>query len=224
MTLSVIIPTLNEASQIGRTLSAVTDLDENIEVIVVDGGSSDSTVSVAHDHGVNVETCEPGRPRQMNLGAKKARQDVLLFLHADTLPPVGAVKSIASALSNPDVAGGSFRLRFDNDHTVLRFFGWMSRFKTPLIHYGDSGYFVRRSIFFELGGFQELPILEDLDFFTRLSKLHQIRIIQDPVVTSSRRFVEKGVVKLQLLSILIVGLYLLKVHPRRLRQLYDWCQ
>jgi rSAM/selenodomain-associated transferase 2 len=224
MTLSVIIPTLNEASQIGRTLSAVTALDDNIEVIVVDGGSSDSTVRIAQDHGAIVEICEPGRPRQMNMGAEKSSQDVLLFLHADTLPPAAAAKSIASALSNPAVAGGSFRLRFDSDHTVLGFFGWMSRFKTPLIHYGDSGYFVRRSIFFELGGFQEFPILEDLDFFTRLSKQHKIRIIQEPVVTSARRFLEKGVVKLQLLSIVIVGLYLLKVHPRRLRKLYDWCQ
>lgn len=160
----------------------------------------------------------------MNLGAELSRGEILIFLHADTRLPPATADLIAKALANPRIEGGSFRLKFDNDHPVLRFSGWLSRMKTPFIHYGDSAYFIRRSTFFELGGYRELPILEDLDFFSRLSDLNEIVIIKDPVITSARRFVEKGVLRMQILSVLIIGLYLLKVSPHTLRKLYERCQ
>lgn len=224
MTISVIIPTFNEAGEIGRTLKAVSALADNIEMIVVDGGSGDATVAIAEANGAIVKSTGSGRARQMNYGAASSSGDILLFLHADTLPPPNAAVAIKNALSDESIGGGSFQLRFDNDHPVLRFSGWMSRLKSPLCHYGDSGYFVRRSDFFELKGYREIPILEDFDFLNRLSIEKGIGIIDDPVITSARRFVAKGVVKLQLLGILIVALYLMNVSPFTLRKLYDWAQ
>lgn len=224
MKISVIIPTLNEAGSIDKTLDAVSALGDDLEIIVVDGGSADSTVKLATDRGAIVESSSPGRARQMNRGAELSTGDILVFLHADTIPPSNAAAAVVRVLSNPDVGGGSFQLRFDSDHPVLRFSGWMSRSRSPFAHYGDSGYFVRRSDFFELGGYREIPILEDFDFLRRLSREKGIEIIDDPVITSARRFAAKGVVKLQLLGIFIVGLYLLNVSPYTLRRLYEWAQ
>ncbi|MDJ0643938.1 MAG: TIGR04283 family arsenosugar biosynthesis glycosyltransferase [Erythrobacter sp.] len=224
MTISVIIPAINEADKIGRTLVDVLALDDEIEVIVVDGGSSDGTERIAADHGAIVKSSRPGRARQMNLGAELSTGDVLFFLHADTLPPPNATAAIAEALSDPKVAGGSFRIQFDLDHPVLRFSSWMSRINSPFCHYGDSGYFVRRQDFFELGGYRDIPILEDFDFLRRLSRERGMGIIEEPVMTSARRFVANGVVKLQLLGILIVWLYLMNVSPYALRRLYNWAQ
>lgn len=219
--MSVIIPTLNEECAIGQTLTNVAAIGGRPEVIVVDGGSSDRTIEIAHEHGAIVYSCEPGRARQLNLGARRSTGDILLFLHADTHLPSGTLRLVRSALSDPSVGGGSFRLKFDNSHPVLRFSAWMSRLKSPLIHYGDSGYFVRKSAFEDLGGFEDLDIFEDLDFYSRLNRNYGTVIVKDPVVTSSRRFVERGVVKMQSLSILMVILYMIGIQPNRLRKIYD---
>jgi rSAM/selenodomain-associated transferase 2 len=224
MKVSVIIPALNEQGQIGKTLEAVSALGNDLEIIVVDGGSSDTTKQIALAKGAQVYDSVPGRARQMNLGAELSTGDALLFLHADTQPPPTALASIVAALSRAQVSGGSFRLKFDYEHPILRFSSWLSRLDTPLIHYGDSGYFVSRSAFRELGGFRDIPILEDFDFFSRLSRRFEIEIIKEPVITSARRFVEKGCVKLQLLSVLVVLLYLLGAPPTRVRRFYDWAQ
>lgn len=221
MTLSVIIPTYQEAATIAGTLAAVDRLGAGVETIVVDGASTDGTADLVARHGARViHARERGRAAQMNEGAAGASGEVLLFLHADTILPPDARQAISSTLADPAVAGGCFSLRFDDDHPVLRASGVLSRFGCRLFHYGDAGYFVRRAIFREMGGFRPMPFLEDIDFWLRLNRTYGVRVAQTSVLTSARRFKDVGVVRQQALATLIVVLYMLGVEPPRLERLY----
>lgn len=221
MTLSIVIPTFQEAGSVGATVDAARELGPGVEIIVVDGGSSDGTAETASGHGARVIMADDrGRAPQMNLGAEAAKGDVLLFLHADTILPSDAANSIAAILSEPAVAGGCFRLRFDDDHPVLRMSSALNRFNFRLFHYGDCAYFVRRSTFREMGGFRAMPLLEDLDFWLRLNRSHRVVVARSSVLTSARRFRDVGVVRQQALATLIVLLYIFGVGAPRLARLY----
>jgi hypothetical protein len=145
---------------------------------------------------------------------------VLLFLHADTIVPADAHAAIANILADAGVAGGCFRLRFDDDHPVLRVSSAFSGFGCRLFHYGDAGYFVRRSVFDEMNGFRAMPLLEDLDFWLRLTRRHRVVIAKPSVLTSARRFRDVGVVRQQTLGVVIAILFALGVGAPRLAQLY----
>lgn len=221
MTLSIVIPAFQEAAGIAATVDAARKLGPDVEIIVVDGGSSDATAETARRHGARVIVARNrGRALQMNLGAEAARGEVLLFLHADTILPPDAAKAIAASLSEPAVAGGCFRMRFDDDHPVLRLSSALNRFSFRLFHYGDCAYFVRRSAFREMGGFQVMPLLEDLDFWLRLNRRYRVVVARASVLTSARRFRQVGVVRQQALATLIVLLYMLGVGAPRLARLY----
>jgi rSAM/selenodomain-associated transferase 2 len=221
MRISIVVPTFQEARQIGATVATVQALGPDVEIIVVDAGSSDGTADIARRHGARViEARERGRARQMNNGAAAATGDVLLFLHADTILPPDARSVMTAILSDPSVAGGCFRLRFDDDHPVLRLSSALSRYGCRLFHYGDCAYFVRRSIFGDMGGFHAMPFLEDIDFWLRLNRRHRVVVARASVLTSARRFREVGVVRQQALGILIVLLYMLGVGVPRLERLY----
>jgi rSAM/selenodomain-associated transferase 2 len=221
VTLSVVVPTFQEEAGIAATLGAIRRLGADVEVVVVDAGSTDRTVQVATAHGARVvDAVERGRSAQMNQGAAETKGDVLLFLHADTILPPEARTAIADILADPAVAGGCFRLRFDHDHPVLRVSSFLSGFRYRLFHYGDSGYFVRRSVFRELGGFHPMSFLEDIDFWLRLNRRHKVVIANTSVLTSARRFREVGVTRQQALGMLIVLLYTLGVDAPRLARLY----
>jgi rSAM/selenodomain-associated transferase 2 len=221
VTLSVVVPTFQEEAAIAATLGAVQRLGAGVEVVVVDAGSTDRTVEVAAAHGARVvNAIERGRSPQMNQGAAETRGDVLLFLHADTILPTDARTTIAGILADPAVAGGCFRLRFDHNHPVLRMSSFLSGFGYRLFHYGDSGYFVRRSVFRELGGFHAMSFLEDIDFWLRLNRRHKVVIADTSVLTSARRFRHVGVARQQALGTMIVLLYMLGVGAPRLAQLY----
>lgn len=221
MTLSVVVPTFQEEADIAATLGAIERLGAGVEVVVVDAGSTDRTVEVAAAHGARVVSAiERGRSPQMNQGAAETTGDVLLFLHADTILPSDARTTIAGILADPAVAGGCFRLRFDHDHLVLRISSFLSGFGYRLFHYGDSGYFVRRSVFRELGGFHPMSFLEDIDFWLRLNRRHKVVIAETSVLTSARRFRQVGVARQQALGTMIVLLYMLGVGAPRLAQFY----
>ena len=221
MTLSIVIPTFQEAAHIGATLDAARALGPGVEIVVVDGGSSDGTARIARDRGARVLDAENrGRARQMNQGAAAATGDVLLFLHADTILPRDAASAIDSILADPAVAGGCFRLRFDDDHVLLRMSSALNRFSFRLFHYGDCAYFVRRSTFAEMGGFHVMPLLEDIDFWLRLNRGRRVVVARTCVLTSARRFRQVGVVRQQALATLIVALYMLGVGAPRLARLY----
>lgn len=192
---SVIIPALDEAAWLGRALAAVQSAEVAYEIIVVDAGSSDDTTQIAASAGVRVlQSVRRQRAHQLNLGAQHARGAVLLFLHADTVLPPRALDSIMAALSDPRTVGGAFTRRYASSSALLRATCFLARCRNQLIgwHLGDQAMFVRRSSFFQLGGFLEVSRFEDLDFSRRLRRFGRTVTLQPWVTSSPRRFERCG--------------------------------
>lgn len=218
--ISIIIPTLNEAATISATVAALRQLDGAAEIIVSDGGSTDGTVEKARACGLRTISAPRGRGPQMNAAARIAGGDVLLFLHADTRLPAGALQLIIEVMKDCDVCGGNFSLIFDGRDRGSRL---LTRLY-PLLRlggmcYGDSGFFVRRAAFEAVGGFRNFPIFEDCDLYKRLRRLGRFVHLEQQAVTSSRRFEGRFLRTFALWSALQV-LYWLGVNPHRLNRLY----
>lgn len=195
MRLSVIVPALNEAAGLGETLVRARAACVGAELVVVDGGSTDNTATVAQTLGARVVTTARGRGRQQNAGAQTTTGDVLLFLHADTYLPPGAGAAIANALDDARVAGGNFRLAFDPPGLLNQIFArvYNARARRARHYYGDSCIFVRRAIFDQLGGFREGMLMEDWEFVRRLEARcremgERTVLLPQTVTTSARRF------------------------------------
>ena len=218
---SVIIPTLNEEAHLERALQSSGDSHPHTECIVVDGGSTDATCRIANAWP-NVRLIRagvPGRAVQMNLGAQSANGEVLLFLHADCQLPEGAIRRVQSVCCDERVVGGSFCLGFVERHWVLRLLNLGSRINHPLTTYGDQALFVRANAFHAIGGYEEWPLMEDLEIQFRLRRRGRLNKIREPVICSDRRFRRLGPVRHQLFNTALVGMYLLGVPPARLG---DW--
>ena len=189
--ISVVIPTLNEARNLPALLRALRRESEAHEIVVADGGSRDGTPRLARAAGARLVRSAPGRGQQLAAGAQAARGDILLFLHADSGFPAGGLAHIARTLAEaPDCPGGNFRLLFDGDTGFSRwltgFYAWI---RARGLYYGDSGIFVRRAAYRDLGGIRPIALMEDYDFVRRLERSGPTRCIEDPpLVTSSRRF------------------------------------
>ena len=219
--ISIIVPALNEAENIGPTLDAVRS-GSNIELIVVDGGSDDDTAAVARTHGAIVISAPPGRAGQMNAGAAYATGDLLLFLHADTLLPDGFDKLVRDAFEQTDIAAGAFEFRMDATSPSLNVIQWFTnrRSRHRQMPYGDQGLFVKKELFDELGGFPDMPIMEDLEFVRQLRRRGRVTTVPTPAVTSARRWLNRGIWRTTLLNNLIVLAYYLGVPPSRLAKWY----
>ena len=190
---SIVVPALNEAAQLGETLLQLQALDGEKEILVVDGGSEDETTEIAQKLGARVLRAARGRGNQQHAGALAACGDVLWFVHADTLPPPHALTDIVQALSEPSVAGGNFGLTFDGPSRAARqltaiypALRWLN------LCYGDSGIFVRRTVYDAIGGFRPYALFEDLDLLKRLRRAGGFVHLQTRIVTSSRRFERKN--------------------------------
>lgn len=220
---SVVIPTWNEAGIIESSLKNLLDHQGDFEVIVADGGSSDATRDIigTFPHVRQVVSAR-GRGRQMNEGARVAGGDILLFLHADTCLPPPAFTMIKEAMADPRVAGGCFCIDFDRRNPLLRVFSLFSRINHVFFTYGDQGLFLRQSTFRKIGGFRELPIMEDVEIQMRLRRMGRFVKICEPVVTSARRFTRYGIVKQQALNTALVFLYHIGVSPSIFRRLYPY--
>jgi rSAM/selenodomain-associated transferase 2 len=226
-TISIIIPTLNEARNIKTAIlstgfAATTKPSRNIEVIVVDGGSQDDTVAIAQSLGVKVISSTPGRAVQMNAGAIAASGDILLFLHADTRLPAGFDEMIPTALQQPRTVAGAFNLQIDASSWGIRLVEWGVNWRSHFwqMPYGDQAIFITKELFTQIGGFPELPIMEDFELIRRLKSNGKIAIIATPVVTSARRWLQKGILQTTLLNQIIIIAYLLGVSPERIRSWY----
>lgn len=220
--ISIIIPVLNEEAYIQRVLAKIS---ENVstplikEILVVDGGSTDKTVFMAQNSGVKVISGPKGRAKQMNLGARIAQGDILYFLHVDSLPPFGFDQKIIDSWSKGKKAG-CFRLRFDTPSYFLGFFAWCTKINTPICRGGDQSLFVDKALFETLGGYnEEYVIYEDNEFTRRLYKETPFQIINDFVETSARRYIQKGMLRLQYHFAMIHLKYYLGKGPD---SLYDY--
>jgi len=227
--ISVIIPVLNEAEQLRETLAQVLT-GENIEGIVVDGGSHDNTVEIAQEMArdalaegrVQVLSSPRGRALQFNVGLGVARGEVVLLLHGDTQVPMGFDMVIRELLRTSDGVAGAFELRVAGEGRGLRWVEWGVRWRSRLLQlpYGDQGLFLSRQRLLELGGIPDLPLMEDFELVRRLQGLGRIAIAPVAVVTSARRWQRLGVLRVMLLNQLIVLGYLLGISPKRLAQWY----
>lgn len=217
--ISVVIPAFNEQKALPGTLSALFGQSGDYEVIVVDGGSSDGTIEVAKLFPVaQVIEAPKGRASQMNAGAGLATGEWLLFLHADTLLPSGAIQRLNELESDVAVQAGGFRHRFSGDDWRLKLISFLDnvRCARSSIIYGDQALFVRRTLFEHLSGFPNQPILEDVAFCERLLTVTQPLLLSPAVVTDARKFVKMGVWRsfLRVLVIILHVEYRLPIFPR----------
>ena len=220
--ISVIIPTLNE----GRTIESVLARTQSQwvkEVIVVDGGSTDDTVSKARARGARVIETDRGRARQMNLGAQQAGGEILLFLHGDSLLPLNFATEVRTHLSRTDVVAGAFRLAIEGRSLSYRIIEMGANCRSILFQmpYGDQGLFLPVSLFHDLGGFSPIPFMEDFDMMLRLRRRGRIAICRSSMFTSSRRWREFGPWRTTLRNQFLVVGFLLGVPPSRLGQWYQ---
>lgn len=223
MKISIIIPVLNEEQGLGPLIEHLrqNSTAKNIEeIIVVDGGSTDTTLKVAQSAGVKIIHSPKGRARQMNAGAHQAPGPILYFLHADSYPPPRFDQHILKAVHDGNAAG-CFRLKFDERHPLLNFSAWCTRFKVQAFRYGDQSLFVEKWLFEKTGGFQEnLMVMEDNDIIKRLRKKTGFKVLPYAVQTSARRYRQNGVWRLQFLFTLIYFGYELGVSQQALVNFY----
>ncbi|MGX1023208.1 TIGR04283 family arsenosugar biosynthesis glycosyltransferase [Flavobacterium sp. CS20] len=204
MKISIIIPTYNEAQEIHRTLCELKNRQSKHsfidEIIVVDGQSLDETQNIVSQfENVTCIISEKSRPQQMNKGAKHANGEVLYFLHADCLPPKNYDYHIVKAIRKGYLAG-CFRMNFDHKHPWIKFISWLTKFKYRACRGGDQSLFIKTSLFSEIKGFDErYQIFEDHDILAKIYRKTKFYVIQKPLISSARRFRDKGILKLQLL-------------------------
>ncbi|MCO6413998.1 MAG: TIGR04283 family arsenosugar biosynthesis glycosyltransferase [Thiogranum sp.] len=223
MRISIVIPALNEAGSIAATLGALQTLrPQGHELIVVDGGSEDDTIDHAAPLCDRLLTAPRGRARQMNAGARAASGDVLWFLHADTLAPQRAAGDLLAALSRCGCHWGRFDVRLSGRRPLLRVVeaAMNLRSRWSGIATGDQGLFVRRDLFERLGGFPDIPLMEDVAFSRRLKQQGAPACLSTRLVTSSRRWEEYGVLRTVLLMWRLRFAYWRGVSPRQLHAWY----
>ncbi|MBL8825522.1 MAG: TIGR04283 family arsenosugar biosynthesis glycosyltransferase [Planctomycetaceae bacterium] len=220
--ITVVIPALNEADNLPATLTPLVTLAD-VEVIVADGGSIDDTCGVAQRYGARVACSAPGRGRQMNAGAAQASGEMLVFLHADTRLPDDFDKHVREILLQPGIAAGAFRLKIDGSSRAMRCVEWGANMRSRWLDlpFGDQAYFVSQEVFRQVGGFHEMPILEDVEFIRRLRYYGRIVIASATVVTSARRWQRLGVVKTTWRNVMILSAYFAGVSPFRLARWYQ---
>jgi uncharacterized protein len=219
--LSVIIPVLNETAHLTRTLHSV-QAAAGVEVIVVDGGSQDDTVSLARSLGAQVVVSAPGRAAQMNAGAAIAQGAILLFLHGDTCLPVDYDRWILATLKLPGVLVGAFELGIEGQERGLRWVEWGVKWRSRIcqLPYGDQGLFLRAETFQQVGGFPQVPIMEDFVFVQAMKGRGRVAIAPVSVQTSSRRWKKLGILRTTMTNQVILLGYGLGVSPSRLAQWY----
>jgi rSAM/selenodomain-associated transferase 2 len=223
MNISVIIPTLNEAANIGKLLDFLQQYGSSslLEILVVDGGSTDDTAAIVASKGAILLPCSVrSRAAQMNLGAQSARGEVLYFVHADALPPQNFVKDIQAALAQ-GLSMGCFRYRFDSPSWLLRCNAWFTRFNFLWCQGGDKTFFIVAPIFSELGGYDEhYVIMEEYDFIRRARKKYLLPTLPHYATVSARKYAQNSWLRVQVANLLVFNLFRLGVEPRQLKTLY----
>jgi rSAM/selenodomain-associated transferase 2 len=220
---SVIVPVLDEVRSLEAALASVGD-QARVEIIVVNGGERTPAMAALERAAPHVSwlMSPPGRGRQMNVGARRARGDWLLFLHADTRLPAGWVDELERAGRQSRVVGGSFRFRLDADRWWARALerGVAARVRWLDLPYGDQALFVRRETFVALGGYREMPLMEDVDFVRRMRRAGRLHHSRLPAVTAARRWEADGWIRRSAENVILLLLFLAGVSPARLALRY----
>ncbi|MCP4609095.1 MAG: glycosyltransferase family 2 protein [Planctomycetes bacterium] len=222
---SIIIPVLNEAGQINSLIEHLRkqNHESSYEIIVVDGDPQGSTAGAIQAKDVTAITTDKGRGRQMNAGATAASGEILIFLHADTILPDNALEKISRTLQDRNYVGGAFDLKIDSDRLFLKYISARAslRSRWNRIPYGDQAIFIRKKYFDRIGGFKEIPLMEDVDLMRRIKKNgKKIFILPDKVTTSARRWERDGVLFTTLRNQILVRLFYLGISPHRLAKYY----
>ena len=223
MTISIIVPTLNEADLIQPFLTHLRDRAGKAEIIVADGGSTDHTAELATALCHCVVHATAGRAAQLNAGAHAARGEILWFLHVDVTVPTECLNEIGRIMGSPGVAGGFFRIRLPRSQPIYRLTDGFAHYAGLLLgmRCGDHGIFCRRSVFIEVGGFPEVPLMEDVEFFRRLRRRGRVRHSRKRIVVSPRRYEAIGRARLTFAYGLIATLYLFGASLPKLSAMYQ---
>lgn len=206
--IAVVIPAINEQTNVGEAVQSAIRGGAD-EVIIADGGSTDETATMARAAGAKVISSRPGRGAQMNAAARESTAEVLLFLHADNRLPTDFAQQIQSAVADPRIQAGVFRQRIEGASPLFRLLAWGNeqRVRWKNLAYGDQAIWVRRTIFEELGGFPEVPLMEDYIFSERLRQQYRFVILPGPLTVSSRRWQQRGIIGQTLLNWRIIAAY-----------------
>ena len=218
---SVIVPIFNEAPLIRPFLQHLRDRAPEAEIIVADGGSIDGTADLAAGFCDQLVRSEPNRAVQMNVGARAARGEVFWFVHVDAEVPRGCLHEIEQIMNDPKVAGGFFRIRLPRS-SIYRLTDGFAHYAGILLRMrcGDHGLFCRRTAFLDVGGFPEVPLMEDVEFFRLLRRHGRVICSQKRILASPRRYEAVGRVRLTLAYGLIAALYIFRVPLAKLASLY----
>ncbi|MEO5911846.1 MAG: TIGR04283 family arsenosugar biosynthesis glycosyltransferase [Pelobium sp.] len=222
MFLSIIIPTYNESEQILKLLGQLQELShKNLEILVVDGGSSDDTQRLTESLGIKfISSPHKGRAKQMNYGAKQAKGDVLYFLHADTLPPLSFFLDIEEALKG-GFPIGCYRFKFDSEKKILKVNAYFTRFDRLMCRGGDQSLYITRELFDELGGYsEEHKVMEDYDIIIRARKKHPFKIIPKNVLVSARKYDHNSYLRVNIANFIVFMMFYSKMDHDKIIRFY----
>ena len=221
MRFSIIIPTLNEEIWIDKIIKRLKNMRDNLQIIVVDGGSTDQTILKARQTGVKVIRSKKGRGTQFNKGAEKAEGEIFLFLHADTILPRNAFNILDEYFSEPDNKIAKFKIRFIPSTLLLDFLWVVTRFDTFLTSFGDQCIVIRKDFFSKIGGFPDWPLFEDVELFQKARRYTNVNSLPGTVFSSSRRFVKNGVIRQLCWNAWLIFLYIVGVNTKKIAELYS---
>lgn len=224
MQLSIIIPTYNEVENIPKLIKRLREqapLDQ-IEILVVDGGSKDNTVEIAEQSGLSVlHASLASRAHQLNLGAKAAQFATLYFVHADTLPPASYYSDIQEALSK-GFDMGCYRFRFDSNRLLLRLNSWFTRFSALMFRGGDQSFFISKENFFRFGGYDEqFVVMEEYDFLRKTKAFLRFCIIPKDVIVSARKYRYNSYLRVNLANFIVFNMFRLGFKPQTIKTTYS---
>ncbi len=222
---SIIVPVLYEGGRINDLIQCVNRLDSggNAEIIIVDGSQEKDTLTAIRSNSIVKMSSELGRAKQMNAGASVARGEILIFLHADTELPIHALRKIGAFIGQTKYVGGAFDLGIKSDKAIFKVIATIASLRSRLnrIPLGDQAIFIRKEYFNQIGGYKEIPLMEDMELLRRIKKSgDRIQIFHDRVMTSPRRWEREGVIYCTLRNWTLQTLYFLGVSPHKLIKFY----
>ena len=210
MKVSIIIPTYNEEDSIGNLLDHLIQYSDDrlLEIIVVDGGSTDRTLDIVEkSNAIAVTSNNKGRAAQMNTGYRQSSGELLYFVHADSYPPESYLNDLFYAIEN-EYDAGCYRFRFDSDRFLLKVNSWFTRFDRIMCRGGDQTLFIKRSLFEKLGGFRDdYLIMEDYDLIQKIQKVSNFRIIPKDVIVSARKYEKNAYLKVNFANLVVFIMY-----------------